>query len=880
MMEKKILIFSLSIILLFVLSIFSSGQISDDFTTYSQFSYIEACGCTSITDIITVSNTGSFVSAYTLHIEGKNKDVPALSEFFFVLKPKESKQILNFLDLPCLEQDLEYEIVIESNNGLKKTISQKINIRTCNNNDLKIINGNSFINEPCSMTRFDLEIKNTGFQDEIYHLNIEGFDNSKIDFSENPIILGSGDSRNIYAYLEMLCEDYGTFKGNIISKAENSGVIDKEPIQLIINRNYNYSISFGEYFKIKDEYQAVINHKEPTYNYCSGEINAIPIEVYNEVLIANTYLINEKSKKKWINLEKNQISILGNDKDIFNIIINPTNDIIGNYSFPLNLKSVRGDLILELDINLKIEDCNSLKIDLLDYDQTCCGNSIYPINITNTGTKTNKIKLDNENNTFLSETEIELESGDSKIIYMTIYQPCEEDIKSKIFNLNATIINKNISENKKINLDFVDSKNCHVPYINKNVLKSFYEEKEHKILITNQGIKDSIYNLSLENDNNWIILLDTEIELKSGESKEISLITSPNKSIEQGSYWIHIKAYSNNDYVHYNQIEVRLKNKTIYDQTWIWLNENKGYGILIFLLLILLIFLIIYLIPKKDKSKKEKQKKVNKNKQNKTNKKVSNKNKKDDTFWRKLFLLLFLIILIILLIFGAIWSYNQLSSKFIKEYNESEYNVTDDNNKTYETNKTLEKEIENNESELKSADSKDKKEIKFINNIWNNIKTIFIKEKINESENNLTIEKPFEEQLYEYVLENNLIDSFQYHVFFQNEVYELNLGEMFVDPDGDNLTFSSTTPLNLEVKIEENIAYIKTKENWKGVDYVTFKASDNKGGQALTPEIAFIVREAEKKPLFSTNHLGYLIFIISILVIIILLINTNPSNEE
>ena len=64
----------------------------------------------------------------------------------------------------------------------------------------------------------------------------------------------------------------------------------------------------------------------------------------------------------------------------------------------------------------------------------------------------------------------------------------------------------------------------------------------------------------------------------------------------------------------------------------------------------------------------------------------------------------------------------------------------------------------------------------------------------------------------------------------EDTVKTLNLSSYFSDQDGDNLTFSSTTPANIAIAINQTtgIATLTPNANWYGTNYINFSASDGK----------------------------------------------------
>jgi len=62
--------------------------------------------------------------------------------------------------------------------------------------------------------------------------------------------------------------------------------------------------------------------------------------------------------------------------------------------------------------------------------------------------------------------------------------------------------------------------------------------------------------------------------------------------------------------------------------------------------------------------------------------------------------------------------------------------------------------------------------------------------------------------------------------WYQDNALELDLNDYFSDLDGDSLTYTSTTPSNIQVSISSNIATLTPNTGWYGTNYITFTASD------------------------------------------------------
>jgi flagellar basal body-associated protein FliL len=147
-----------------------------------------------------------------------------------------------------------------------------------------------------------------------------------------------------------------------------------------------------------------------------------------------------------------------------------------------------------------------------------------------------------------------------------------------------------------------------------------------------------------------------------------------------------------------------------------------------------------------------------------------------------------------------------------------------------------------------------------------------------------------EEILYNSLVEENLTESFQFLVLEVNEVGRVDLSKHFIDPDKeDYLTYSSSQPNQIFVKIEGNVATLTPKEDWHGIDYITFYATDSQGDKAVSPEVTVIVRDVEDRPIAglwnkiitsSRSYMVYVLFGLLILIVLILLIAITSNNKN
>jgi hypothetical protein len=123
------------------------------------------------------------------------------------------------------------------------------------------------------------------------------------------------------------------------------------------------------------------------------------------------------------------------------------------------------------------------------------------------------------------------------------------------------------------------------------------------------------------------------------------------------------------------------------------------------------------------------------------------------------------------------------------------------------------------------------------------------------------------------------------HVWGQDRTYQINLTEYFVDPDKDNLTFTSSQPADVDVHIKGTNALLTPRHGWSGTNRIVFTAYDAKGGSADSELMTLnIVR---MKPVgwvdkwsAYCNHINYTLFAIIVFLIAAILITYRAKKDK
>jgi Ca2+/Na+ antiporter len=796
-----------------------SGQGSNqDFNAIMYSGGTEICSCTQLQDSIVLTNNEFYPLAFTLKTDS---NFYTLSEEFIILEPFESFEIYGYFNPICtFSGKSSIKIEIESNNGNKRIINKDISVLKCNNNLFSFNSNNAFVNDPCLETRYDLRLINSGNYPEVYDFSVEGLSNEEVQFSMNSIFLQPDEEAEIFAYVALSCDKYGEFKGNFVSKAQTSEIVSKLPFLLNIERNYNFSLSLGFY-----DLDATIYYKDNlNYTFCADLQYEIPVKIQNDVIISNAYDVNVDGN--FITTKANRIGVQGYDYFIFNLTAKPKKNDIGNTIIPLEIVSQRGSLATKANLNIDVIDCFSFDISV-DYEPiACCGENIYQAKLTNLADIDNYIEL--ESNANLSYSKFLIEKNHSVVFDVKSNLICDAENN---FYINAS----NLLENKIINIPFnvVSNQACQEIIVHEKTRQReiiFYNGKTISLFFQNKGISYSDYLIILKSPE-WITINETNFSLNPGEIKNMDLFAYPNDDVEPGIYNVEIVHISSNGFRHSSLIDIDLRHKTIKDSIYVFVIYNKGITILFLLILLVILLLLLFYFKNRSKkpktvekvSKKEIKKEIKKEvkKESKKIEKIEKKSKKKKSFlwrWILLFLLLLIVFIILFIQFKPFEN--------IIKYNETESNET-------ESNETLFNATIDNQTLVIEPVVEEKNE------------SFIIIEEVDEP-------KP-EEEMYAYIVKNDLLNSFLYHYWYENEVYIINLDDNFYDPDGEPLVYASSFPDNIEVIIDGSIAYLTPKENWKGVEKIYFRATDTGGDFIISPEITLIVREKSEESKYGFN---------------------------
>ena len=112
------------------------------------------------------------------------------------------------------------------------------------------------------------------------------------------------------------------------------------------------------------------------------------------------------------------------------------------------------------------------------------------------------------------------------------------------------------------------------------------------------------------------------------------------------------------------------------------------------------------------------------------------------------------------------------------------------------------------------------------------------------------------------------VKGIQPQIWETGKQHTLDLNKYFQDPDGDALEYVYTETDNIEIWVQDSTAYFLPDLDWSGQETTVFTADDGKGGIIKSNPVVLVV----KKPIFPAEYAGYLKYILTGIIILILIL--------
>ncbi|MFC1691558.1 hypothetical protein ACFL0W_05255 [Nanoarchaeota archaeon] len=562
MSSKKVFLVFFIVISLLISQIGIVGAVTEDFNVYAQSEVLSGCACGVINNPITIENTGTVTSTYGLFQEGAASKWSILTKKELILKNGDKEGVGSFINVPCSargEYDIKTTIQTLFDNVLE--INQNIIINQCTNIQVIPVT-NSLQSAPCKPLTYEFSITNTGTFIESYRISLEPKNeyNKYVTLSDNIVLLQPGESKSVFAYVNLPCDVYGQHGFEFYVEAESNALEAIVPFVVDILPEYDYEI-----------------HLEERYDgICQNTENTIQFKVSNEDEIANEYELSIIEAPKFVELLNESVALWGNQDGVLSLNVSTVDVEEGEYEVSIKSLSVRGDINKTITTTLSVENCYdiSVELDVEEDNILTCETKTFTANVTNKGTRGGDIGIvligpewagivipnaktiaTNQNNTTSEDAEEQdevdqiefgksmfLNGGQQKDLEITVGNPCDEFDDYEIGIVVGLVSYPDVEAEDYLELEVIDMVKGYDSVIKApNKIKTDYNGTVETITIQNNGIRDIEYDLTVAGSPIGQ-LNQTTITIPQKQERDVSLIITPAQNLEEGEYAISIDA--------------------------------------------------------------------------------------------------------------------------------------------------------------------------------------------------------------------------------------------------------------------------------------------------------------------------------------------------
>ncbi len=641
---KKLGIFSIFLLLFSIASVYALQENFDVSTTQN----IAACSYSVTTNSIVIRNTGDIESAYSLSSSG-NTDFATYSENSFTLKAGESKTIFVYLSPGSKTGNYDLQTTVKTNFGLTKTVDSSITAEKCQN--IQLIPKTSSIKvNPCQVSQFSFDVRNTGSYAELYDFNVKGLEGFTT-LSANELLIQPGETKQVDVFVNPECGIYGTKELKFQALTKTTQYLAETNVFLDILRNYDYSVSVST-----------------PANICNLKLTAIPVYVKNNVGFVNQYDISLRGPD-WLRQEAGRVELGPFGSGTTNIYAYAENP--GKYSADVKFNSVRGNIAKEGSFDINVNNCYQPSVNIdKPSDIIIAGHkSQYKIDVKNEGTKTDNyiFELDAPEWVSSNAQKIKLNPKETRSFNLTAMPVNVTGDFTATFKIISAETNS--TKEDKIMLKVVSPEDAYSLNINPQSTRILYGQNVIKVDLENKGVLPAAYDLSLGGPS-WTKLTSNSVTLKPGEKAQAYIQTNAGAKEQEADYEVQFVAKVKGESVGYSsKFIIKLRKLTLGQEIQVFTTKYLYFVIAGAVLMLVLVFIAIFgrriarrwrnwRTRRKELAKIRKELKARKKEEKlarKLQKKAEKAARPPRKIWRKIFGILMIVIALGLLTTGVVY---------------------------------------------------------------------------------------------------------------------------------------------------------------------------------------------------------------------------------
>lgn len=380
-----------------------------------------------------------------------------------------------------------------------------------------------------------------------------------------------------------------------MNKLQISAILIVFLILVNLSNAQDFSVYSGNFYEHKEGQENIsFQSYNGTYSICENEDKAIPILVINKDGKTDNEYSLDIFGASWASLNANKFSLKKKKSGVVFVKLSPQENTSGKYRIIVGVLSANGNLRKEISLNVNVEKCFSIDLQLeREYDKICGGTKKeYIGEIINNGVKKIDVAVNMQGPAWANsgENNFSVKPYSKKQFDLRIDVPENERGAFDVF-VSSMIKSSSIKSEKHLKLDVVPKYDCYkAEVISKEKIKNYYTISYIPIKIKNEGIKKAEYNMSFEGPK-WINIEPSQLALNSGQQGNVNLILNPSLNVSEGAHQIKINVRYG-DAVYSRNIEIVLAKDKLKDLKHFFVFYK--YHILAAFLSLLIILLTIF----------------------------------------------------------------------------------------------------------------------------------------------------------------------------------------------------------------------------------------------------------------------------------------------
>lgn len=348
----------------------------------------------------------------------------------------------------------------------------------------------------------------------------------------------------------------------------------------------DFSLFSGKFYDLKDgEEKIEFEFYNGTYNICESERKAIPILVVNKGVEDDKYSLDLVGAS-WASLNVREFALPKKQSGVTFLSLNPDKNAEGNYNIKVSGTSLIGDVKRELSIDINVEKCHAISLELEKEEDKVCGGieKKYTGEIANDGSMQSDIELGIKGPNWISidENVFSIDANERQEFELNADVPANAKGFFSVFVSAALQDLPSIKSEKELMIEVVPQYDCYKPdIIATEKITNHYSNAYVPIRIRNSGIKQAIYDVGLEAPA-WISIEPKKLAVNPEQFGNLNLNINPSAEIPEGAYPIKINLKFE-DIVYSKSIDVVLARKQFLKSLKLFLAFYRYYIYAVFI---------------------------------------------------------------------------------------------------------------------------------------------------------------------------------------------------------------------------------------------------------------------------------------------------------